>query len=74
MAGASVVSLPESVPRVVPHDRDDDFVVATAVAGAADVICTWNKHLYHEDVIGYCRNHAIEVLHDPTLLTMLRGL
>jgi len=66
------VSLPESIPCVVPHDRDDDYVVATAIAGAADVICTWNKHFYHKDVINYCRNHTIEILGDAALLTKLR--
>jgi len=73
MAGASVVSLPDIVSRVVPHDEDDDYVIATAVSGAADVICTWNKHFYHQDVIDYCQQHTIEIMDDPQLLNLLRS-
>jgi len=72
MAGASVVSLPKILPRIVAHDEDDDNVVATAVHGAADVLCTWNTHLYHQDVVDYCRQHAIEIMDDPQLLNVLR--
>lgn len=50
----------QAIERVVPFDPDDDYVVATAVAGNADVICTRNmKHFHHPDVIAYCRQRAI---------------
>jgi putative PIN family toxin of toxin-antitoxin system len=71
-SGAHTVRLPESLPRVVPHDADDDLVLATAVAGQADVICTRNRHLYHEDVLAYCTSHAIKIMDDLALLTALR--
>ena len=62
----------EDVIRVVPHDPDDDHLVAAAVAAPADVICTRNKHLYHEAVVGYCRQHAIDIMDDVQVLARLR--
>jgi putative PIN family toxin of toxin-antitoxin system len=71
-AGAVVVPLPGSLARVVPHDPDDDFLVATALAGNANVLCTRNRHLFHEQVVAYCRDYAIEVIDDLALLARLR--
>jgi putative PIN family toxin of toxin-antitoxin system len=70
--GATVVPLPDPLPRVVPDDPDDDVIVATAVAGRGEVLCTLNRHLFHERVIEYCRGHAISVLNDVDLLRKLR--
>ena len=72
-AGAVVVSLPSDLPRVVPHDPDDDVLVATAVAGKVDVLCTRNRHLFHETVVAYCRECGIEVMDDIELLARLRA-
>jgi putative PIN family toxin of toxin-antitoxin system len=58
---------------IVPEDPDDDKIVAAAVAARADVICTRNKHFFHEAVIAYCRRHAIEVMDDVALLDRLRN-
>jgi putative PIN family toxin of toxin-antitoxin system len=71
-SGATVVSLPDPLPRVVPFDPDDDVVVATAVAGRAEVLCTRNRHLFHENVLAYGRRHAIEIVDDLELLARLR--
>jgi putative PIN family toxin of toxin-antitoxin system len=71
-SGAAVVSLPAPVPRIVPHDPDDDVVVATAVGGKVEVLCTRNRHLFHPSVLAYCREHAIEVMDDLQLLATLR--
>jgi len=71
-AGAKLVSLPASLPRVVPGDPDDDLIVAIAVNGRADVICTLDGHLYQEEVRVYCRERMIEILDDVQLLTRLR--
>jgi uncharacterized protein len=70
--GSLVVALPETIPRVVPQDPDDDILVATAVAGGADIICTRNRHFYHEDVIAYCGRHRIKVMDDVAALALLR--
>ncbi|MBW3539126.1 MAG: putative toxin-antitoxin system toxin component, PIN family [Planctomycetes bacterium] len=72
-AGSLVVALPDPLPRVVPDDPDDDPLVAAAVAGGADAICTRNRHLFHPDVLDYCRRHGIRVLSDLDLLTELRA-
>jgi putative PIN family toxin of toxin-antitoxin system len=73
-SGATMVSLPDPLPRVVPDDSDDDVVVATAVAGKGDVLCTRNRHLFHESVIDYCRQCAVEVMDDIGLLSRLRDI
>jgi putative PIN family toxin of toxin-antitoxin system len=70
--GAAVVSLPSPLPRVVPDDPDDDAIVATAVAGRGNVLCTRNRHLFHERVVAYCREHAVEIMDDLALLARLR--
>jgi putative PIN family toxin of toxin-antitoxin system len=72
--GASLVSLPDPPPRIVPYDSDDDIVVATAIAGGADTICTRNRHLFHEEVVAYCGQYGIEILDDISLLGALREL
>ncbi len=70
--GGSLVPLPKPIPRIVPHDADDDAVVATAVAGQAEILCTRNRHLFHRDVLDYCRQHGVEVMDDIELLRRLR--
>jgi putative PIN family toxin of toxin-antitoxin system len=71
-SGATLVRLPNLLPRIVPYDVDDDLVVAIAVAGRADVLCTRNRHLFHENVVAYCRDRAIEVMDDLKLLQKVR--
>ena len=72
--GSVLVPLPSPVPRVVPGDPDDDLIVATAVAGGADVICTLDRHLYRPEVREYCRERMIEIVGDAELLARLREL
>jgi putative PIN family toxin of toxin-antitoxin system len=72
--GSVLVPLPNPVPRVVPGDPDDDFVVATAVTGRAEVICTLDRHLYQPEVREYCREWMIEIMGDAELLARLREM
>jgi len=72
-ASAEVVALPDAtlIPTV-SVDRDDDFIVATAVLGRADVLCTLDKHLHSPEVVDYCRANRIWVRTDTALLMLLR--
>jgi len=72
--GSVLVRLPEHVPEVVKADSDDDSVIATAILGQADAICTRNRHFYAEDVIAYLQKWTIEVVDDVQLLVLLRNL
>jgi uncharacterized protein len=71
-SGAVVVSLSGEPPRIVANDDDDDRLIAAAIVGQADVLCTLDRHLFHEDVIAYCRTHAIAIMDDVALLALLR--
>ena len=57
---------------IVVGDPKDDPIVHTAVVGVADVLCTRDRHLHHNEVTRYCRERGIEVLDDIELLTRLR--
>lgn len=70
--GSLVVS-PASPPPIQTHDPDDDIVIATAVAGRADVICTWDQHLLDPAIQAACAALGIRVLKDIDLLRELRG-
>ena len=54
-AGSIIIDLPTRIPAVVTADPDDDVVIATAILGEADAICTRNRHLYALDVLTYLR-------------------
>ncbi len=63
----------ESLPPTVPHDPQDDPILATALAGQADVLCTLDRHFRHPEVLKYCEAHGIRVLTDIELLAELCG-
>ncbi|MGC1722312.1 MAG: hypothetical protein WA746_25280, partial [Isosphaeraceae bacterium] len=48
---------------------DDDPVVYTALAGAADVICTVDRHFYEPNVLQFCSRFGIRIMDDVELLT-----
>ncbi len=71
-AGSLVVS-PATPPPIRTQDPDDDTVIATAVAGLAEVICTWDRHLLDPSIQAACATLGIRVLKDVDLLRELRG-
>ncbi|MCG8584890.1 MAG: putative toxin-antitoxin system toxin component, PIN family [Pirellulales bacterium] len=58
--------------EVVVGDPDDDPVVAAAVVGKADALCTKDRHLKQSGVVSFCASHGIEVISDVELLNRLR--
>lgn len=73
-ACAELVDVPTSIARHVLHDPDDDPVVACAVYGRADVLCTLDRHLSCRDVRAYCAQFKIRVLTDAELVDELRAV
>jgi len=72
-ADALVVDVfPSLTDPIVPNDPDDDPIVATAVVGRADCLCTLDKHLLCQEVVDYCSGHGIQVVSDVKLLHLLR--
>ncbi len=73
-SAALIVALPvEPQEAIVAHDPEDDPIVHTAVAGAAEILCTRDQHLHHAKVTAYCRARGIEVLDDVALLARFRA-
>ena len=73
--GSLLVATPrDTVAAVVEDDPDDDFVIAAAISGSADVICTLDRHLQSAEVRKYRADRAVEVLTDIELLDRLRRI
>jgi predicted nucleic acid-binding protein len=72
-SGALLVNPQVASPSIVPHDPKADPVIATAVAGQAEVLCTLDRHFRHPDVQAYCTAKGIRTLSDVQLLPLLRG-
>ena len=71
-ADALIVNVtPLATQAIVPSDPDDDPIVATAVDGRADFLCTLDKHLHRPEVKTYCAAHGVEIVTDVELLTLL---
>ena len=69
------VVLPAAPPLpVVSHDPNDDPIIATALAGPADVLCTLDRHMHHASVRSFCAAQGIRVLTDIELLSVLRAI
>lgn len=73
MAILVVTVPPLAVEATVPGDPNDDPIVATAVLAKARYLCTLDRHLHHEAVIGYCADRGIEVVNDVEMLHRLRS-
>ena len=70
-AAAKVIYVPASLPFQVPHDPDDDPIIAAAVYGRIDVLCTRDRHLSRPEVAVYCSQFNIRILTDVELLAEL---
>ncbi len=73
LQSAAVVVNPPASALVVSADPDDDPIIATAVAGQAEVLCTRDRHLRSHAVRAYRSAQGIEILTDIELLSRLRG-
>ncbi len=69
---AEVIPLPPYIPPIVAADPKDNPIVATAIAGAANVFCTLDRHLRAASVVSYFAEHGVRVLTDAELLRELR--
>jgi len=58
---------------IVREDVDDDAVVATAVAGAVNVLCTRDAHFYEPAVVAYCSRRGIRIVDELALLAEIRA-
>lgn len=72
-AAAEAVDVPAPLPFQVQHDPDDDPIVALAVYGRVDILCTLDRHLRRPEVVVYCAQYNIRVLTDVELLVELRA-
>jgi len=69
----SLMVMPVSPAQIQTHDPDDAMVIATAVAGQADAICTWYRHLFAPVVQAACGAQGIRIVRDADLLLELRN-
>jgi putative PIN family toxin of toxin-antitoxin system len=69
---AEMVLVPGTPDAVVAADPQDDPVIALAVVGQADVLCTKDRHLFRSEVVAYCASHNVDVVTDLALMDRLR--
>jgi putative PIN family toxin of toxin-antitoxin system len=74
IAAAGLLVRPGPAASVVTADPDDDPIIAAAVEGHADVICTRDRHLTQPSVVAHLAVQGIRVLSDLELLQLLRSL
>jgi putative PIN family toxin of toxin-antitoxin system len=60
-----------TAPATISTDPDDDPVIATAIEGQADVLCTWDRHFFAESVQQHLSQVGVRVLRDTELLREL---
>jgi predicted nucleic acid-binding protein len=53
-------------------DLDDVHVIQAAICGAADFLCTLDKHFFEEPVPAFCADRGITVITDVDLLNKIR--
>jgi predicted nucleic acid-binding protein len=67
-AGLAVSVSPESAPRVVAADPDDDQVIAAAVAAKADLVVSGDRHL-----LDFGARGSIRIISPAEALTRIGG-
>lgn len=72
-SSSDVFALPDPTPAYVPGDPKDAPVIATAIVGRADVICTRDRHLLDPQVLAICQANGIRIVSDIVLLAELRS-
>lgn len=72
-SAAEVVDVNMAPAQTIASDPDDDPVIQTAIQGRADVLCTRDRHLLHQDVQEFCKQHSVRVMTDVDLLQELRS-
>ncbi len=70
---STIVIVPRPLPSVVPHDRQDDAILFTAIVGRADILATRDRHLLHPDVQEFAAGHGSRIMSDEPLLAELRS-
>jgi predicted nucleic acid-binding protein len=70
-AGSLLVT-PILPPPIRSQDPDDDIVIAAAIAGRAEVICTRDRHFFAPPVQAASARHGIRILSEVDLLQELR--
>ena len=73
-AASLVVPLTAPTVTAVQADPDDNAVIAAAIAGQAEVICTRDRHFRRQDVADFCAQHGIRIIDELALLNELRAL
>ena len=68
---ALILNVPAAMVGILDDPRDAT-VLAAAVVGHANVICTLDRHFYQASVREYCAQGMIEVMDDIALLARLR--
>ena len=71
-AASVVIALIGPSVTVVQADPDDNAVIAAALAGQAELICTRDKHFRQQHVLDFCARHGIRIVDDIDLLNELR--
>jgi predicted nucleic acid-binding protein len=59
---------PIAVPQRLLRDETDSPVLGTALAGGAEILCTWDEDFYEQPVVAYCAERGIRIMSDIELL------
>lgn len=72
---AAVVNIPITGSELaISNDPNDDPIIATAMAGKAEVVCTLDRHLRNPEVVAHCLARGIRMLTDVQLLEALKTI